>query len=83
MIGHNVFQQMIVENNATQLKRDPIANEDFQLWKKEYTWDALHGIRYGQSFCNHFGLIDNILYYTCFATTQECDRYIENTYIKK
>lgn len=81
--GHNVFQQMINENNHTELIRNPITSEDFKLWKQDYTWDALHGIRYGQSFCNRFGLIDNILCYTRFATTQECDQYIENIYIKK
>lgn len=81
--GHNVFQQMINENNQYQLTCNQITSEDFKLWKQDYTWDALHGIRYGQSFCNHFGLIDNILYYTRFATTLECDQYIENTYIKK
>ena len=45
MTGHNVFQQMIDENNHTELTRNPISLEDFELWKKDYTWDALHGIR--------------------------------------
>ena len=83
MTGHNVFQQMIDENNNTQLTREPITKEDFELWKKDYTWDALHGIRYVQSFCNRFGVIDNILYYTRFPTTQECDEYIEKNYIAR
>ena len=83
MTGHNVFQQMIDENNHTELTRNPISLEDFELWKKDYTWDALHGIRYGQSFCNRFGVIDNILYYTRFPTTQECDEYIEKNYIAR
>lgn len=83
MTGHNVFQQMINENNHTELTRNPITQEDFELWKKDYTWDALHGIRYGQSFCNRFNVIDNILYYTRFSTTQECDEYIEKNYIAR
>ena len=83
MTGHNVFQQMIDENNHTELIRNPITMEDFELWKKDYTWDALHGIRYGQSFCNRFNVIDNILYYTRFPTTQECDEYIEKNYIAR
>ena len=83
MTGHNVFQQMINENNHTELTRNPITKEDFELWKKDYTWDALHGIRYGQSFCNRFNIIDNILYYTSFPTTQACDEYIEKNYIAR
>jgi hypothetical protein len=83
MTGHNIFQQMINENNHTELTRNPISLEDFELWKKDYTWDALHGIRYGQSFCNRFNIIDNILYYTRFPTTQECDKYIEKNYIAR
>jgi len=83
MTVHNVFQQMIDENNRAELTRSPITPEDFEFWKKEYTWDALHGIRYGQSFCNHFGIIDNILYYTRFPTTEECDQYIEKNYLAR
>ena len=83
MTGHNVFQQMINENNHTELTRNPITKEDFELWKKDYTWDALHGIRYGQSFCNRFNVIDNILYYTRFPTIDECDQYIRKTYIAR
>ena len=83
MTGHNVFQQMIDENNNTQLAIGPITPEDFELWKRDYTWDALHGIRYGQSFCNHFGIIDNILYYTKFDTIEDCNNYINKTYVAR
>ena len=83
MTGHNVFQQMIDENNHTQLAISPISPEDFELWKRDYTWDALHGIRYGQSFCNHFGIIDNILYYTKFDTIEDCNNYINKTYVAR
>ena len=83
MTGHNVFQQMIDENNNTQLASNPISLEDFDLWKKDYTWDALHGIRYGQSFCNRFGIIDNILYYTKFDSIEDCNNYIRKTYLAR
>ena len=83
MTGHNVFQQMIDENNDTQLAINPITPEDFELWKRDYTWDALHGIRYGQSFCNRFGIIDNILYYTKFDSIEDCNNYIRKTYLAR
>ena len=80
MTGHNVFQQMIDENNNTQLTREPITKEDFELWKKDYTWDALHGMRYAQSFCNHFGITDSILYYD--TDTVRADKYIKGQYLE-
>jgi hypothetical protein len=40
----------------------------------------LHGIRYGQSFCNHFGITDNHLYYAP-GDIVWCDRYIRKTYL--
>ena len=83
MTGHNVFQQMINENNHEQLASNPISLEDFELWKQDYTWDALHGIRYGQSFCNRFGIIDNILYYTKFDSIEDCNNYIRKTYLAR
>jgi hypothetical protein len=82
MTGHNVFQQMIDENNNKQLAISPISPEDFELWKRDYTWDALHGIRYGQSFCNHFGITDNILFYT-FDDPAKADLYIKKHYIAR
>jgi len=40
MTGHNVFQQMIDENNNTQLATSPISSEEYELWKRYYTWEA-------------------------------------------
>lgn len=40
-----------------------ISTEDYEIWKRDFTWEALHGLRFGQSFCNRFNITDNILYY--------------------
>jgi hypothetical protein len=61
---------------------EPISQEDFDLWQQDFTWDALHGIRYGQSFCNRFGISDNLLYYTTWPPEQQ-DEYIKRTYIAR
>jgi hypothetical protein len=37
--------------------------EDYELWKQDFTWEALQGLRYGQSFCNRFKMTDNVLFY--------------------
>jgi hypothetical protein len=58
-----------------------IALEQFTEWKDHYSFDGLRGMRYGQSFCNHFDISDNILYYTIFDVGQ-CDDYIMKRYIE-
>ena len=58
-----------------------ISPEQFTEWKDCYSFDGLRGLRYGQSFCNHFDISDNILYYTIFDVGQ-CDDYIMKRYIE-
>jgi tagatose-1,6-bisphosphate aldolase non-catalytic subunit AgaZ/GatZ len=79
----NVFDRLVEGALADheQAKQVPkILQEDFELWQKDYTWDALHGLRYGQSFCNRFSISDNLLYYTGWPIDQ-IDAYIKRTYI--
>jgi len=83
MTGHNVFGQLVTETTATRnTMTNHIGLEEFELWKQDYTWDALHGIRYGQSFCNRFGITDNLLYYNIWSLNQ-VDDYIKKTYIDR
>ena len=58
-----IFEQIVAFADRTGEPRPLITQEDFDLWHKDYTWEALHGQRYGQSFCNRFGIHDNHLYY--------------------
>lgn len=78
MSGHSVFNQ---KSHLTHTpKFDPkISEDDYALWLQDFTWEALHGIRYGQSFCNHFNIQDNLLYYT--LTPEEAGVYIRKNYI--
>jgi hypothetical protein len=83
MTGQNVFEQMMLEmvNKPPHIYNNlKITKEDFEIWQKDFTWDALHGIRYGQSFCNRFGISDNLLYYTTWPNEQ-MDDYIKRNYI--
>jgi len=84
MTGHDTFEQIVAladsfDNQRTKVP-EPISLEDFELWQKDVIWDALHGIRYGQSFCNRFGITDNLLYYTTWPPEQ-LDDYIRKTYL--
>ena len=48
MTGHNAFDQMVTATTTTRVRfLNHIPLEDFELWQKDYTWDGLHGIRYG------------------------------------
>ena len=65
--------------------RSLVSAEDYEVWKKDYTWEALHGMRYGQSFCNRFGITDNHLFYNDYNNggIEWADEYIQKTYIEK
>ena len=83
MTGHNVFDQITAfADNVTDRANLSISQEDFDLWQKDVIWDALHGIRYGQSFCNRFGITDNLLYYTTWPPEQ-LDDYIRKHYVAR
>ena len=81
MSGPAVFDQMVT-GVTTDFDFVParISQDDFELWQKDVVWDALHGIRYGQSFCNRFGISNNLLYYTIWPCEQ-IDAYIRKNYI--
>lgn len=80
MTGEKVFEQIIAFADSDKKIRNPINRGDYEQWKKDYIWEALHGIRYGQSFCNHFGITDNHLYYAP-GDVSWCDKYIRKHYV--
>ncbi len=40
-----------------------VTYQEFEDWERSYVFDALKGIRYGQSFCRSFGLNDYRIFY--------------------
>ena len=48
-----------------------IPPEQFDQWKRAYTFDALRGLTPGRSFCRHFGYRDHRLWYGGDAATVE------------
>ena len=82
MTGKSVFEQLmkeIVDNRGPH--NLTITQDQFDSWQKIAAWDIMQGLRYGQSFCNHFGVTDNILYYEFSWLNAEA--YIKRTYIEK
>jgi hypothetical protein len=80
MTGPAVFEQLVAFADQSDRVNPAITQEDYDQWRRDYIWEALHGIRYGQSFCNRFGITDNLLYYTAWDHIQIED-YIKRTYI--
>jgi hypothetical protein len=78
----NPFEQMVAFGDQTGNIREPVTQQQFEQWRQEFTFDALHGQRYGQSFCNRFGITDNLLYFTTWSVEQ-IDRYIEKNYVDR
>ena len=69
------------------LMREPLSEivtiqlKDYENWQKQYTWDALQNIRYGQSFCNQYNITDSRLYYS--RDWVFCDQLIRKEYITR
>ena len=81
MTGHHAFDQMVTQTTTTPVRfMNHITQDDYELWRQDFTWEALHGQRYGQSFCNRFGLHDNHLFYGT-GGIDWADKYIRETYI--
>jgi hypothetical protein len=55
---------------------------EYESWLKFFTWDALRSEqRYGQSFCQHFEIRDNLLYYE--RDQGRADVYIRRNYLAR
>jgi len=59
--------------------QEALTQESFDQWCHGYIFEAMRDQRFGQAFCNHFGITDNHVYYErdiakCRALIQE--RYL-------
>ena len=80
MIGHSVFTHTPTTDNIT-FSYIKVTAEQYEDWKQQFTVDALRGQRYGQSFCNRFGITDNLLFHT--TEIAWCENYIRKTYLAR
>jgi hypothetical protein len=80
-ISMTVWESIMDQLNNSEKRMGPkhISQEQYEIWKKDAVFDGLRGLRYGQSFCNSFGLTDNILFFT--MNHVEADEYIRKLYI--
>ena len=82
MPGKQVFKQLVDFHDQAGKTYKTINQDDYEQWRKDFIWEALHGIRYGQSFCNHFGITDNHLYYNT-GSIEWANDYIRKQYIAR
>jgi hypothetical protein len=78
-----VFEQIVAFADRTDEPSAPITLAEYEQWRESYTFLALQGQRYGQSFCNTFGLHDNHLYYNTGGDQTGADDYIKKTYLAR
>ena len=69
-----LLDQSEPRNNAA------VTPEQYLHWARGFVFEGLRNQRYGQSFCNYFGIDDNILFYC--DTVAKADEYIKKHYIK-
>jgi hypothetical protein len=78
----NPFEQMVAFTDRNGLSNATITLAEYEQWRESYTFLALKGQRYGQSFCNTFGITDNNLYYN-IGGVDGADAYIRKTYLDR
>ena len=73
----------LLKNNDGYIRFEHhISIERYEAWQKLYTWDALQDeLRYGQSFCQHFDIRDNLLYYE--RNQSRADAYIRHHFLAR
>lgn len=72
-----MVESIMSNNDYTNTK---VSQKEFDLFDREYIFDALKGGRYGLSFCQRFNIKDLIL--VVESNPDHCRRYIKKTYIK-
>ena len=75
-----MFNQMTADLTKPQQQQKFISHKEYLAWTAGFIFDGLRNMRYGQSFCNRFGITDNILYYS--RSVSDADRYILENYVR-
>ena len=83
-MGDNVFANMTADLLAMDARvelRNSILQAEYDAWRDEFVFDGIRGMRYGQSFCNHFGITDYVLFY--MLDWARADQHIRKLYLEK
>jgi hypothetical protein len=80
-----MFKDMADQLTARFSARDlKITITDFEHWQKLYTWDALKGMAYGESFCKYFEIYDAVLMlFNHSYAPEQMEHYIRESYVDR
>ena len=79
-----MFKNLVdqLETTKTRARDLRITHTDFEHWQKLYTWDAIRGIAYGESFCKYFEIYDAVLMlFNQSRSIDEFESYIQEIYV--
>jgi hypothetical protein len=77
----NSFIQMTQDLLGTKIDtKKTVSLRAFEQWRREFIFEGLAGLRYGQAFCNQFGITDYIIYYN--RNIEEIDQRIKTWYVR-
>jgi hypothetical protein len=83
-MGDNAFENMtadLLAMDARAERQNSVTEAAYEDWKREFTFEGIRGARYGQSFCNHFGITDYVLFYK--IDWESADQHIRMVYLEK
>jgi hypothetical protein len=83
-MGDTIFKNMTADlmNMAGGVDRQhSITEAEYSEWKRAFTFEGIKGLRYGQSFCNHFDITDYVLFY--MLDWDKADQHIRKLYLEK
>ena len=81
-MGDSVFENMtadLLAMDARVERRNSILRVEYDAWRDEFVFDGIRGMRYGQSFCNHFDITDYVLFY--MLDWDKADQHIRKLYL--
>lgn len=77
----NSFEQ-IVNTVVGSPRRITVTWEKYSEWNKQWLFDAISGMRLGQSFCKYFGISNGSPLYH-FKDNNISTQWIKDNYIEK
>jgi len=83
-MGNDAFENMtadLLAMDARMERRNSILQTEYDAWRNEFVFDGIRGLRYGQSFCNHFDITDYVLFY--MLDWGKADQHIRKLYLAK
>ena len=74
----NTWFEPMLESNSGFRK---ISTQELSTWREHLVFDHCRGLTQGESFCDYFGIRDNLLLYNVIRDTS-IEAYISDTYLE-